>query len=153
MVGYLLNSGGFDSHNTIIEYKLPKGLTPVGGSVSLNIGLLSAGDTYQFPLSIKIDPHLKSGPRSIGFSVTSDSLDPNEMAHTIHLLAPPKLTTQFIVPDDQKSRYHRYQDIYLKVMNDTGYRIPGITVSLLPNKHFWNQDCINLINQVCNPFS
>jgi len=98
VMGYIHNSGGFDSHNTTATFEAPKGLTFLNGTTTFKIGTLKAGDTTQIP--IRLRPTSPSpGLKHITFKVKSESLDPNKIKRAIDILAPPSIAVKFEVPE------------------------------------------------------
>lgn len=129
VVGFIQNSGGFDSQNTMARFTIPAGFRLENGQPLIQIGLLKAGETRQIPLQLRLDNPTK-GAASLRLDVTSDTLEPNTISRTIDVLGPPKLETTlriepFIEP---------YYKLILSIQNNEFIPINNLSFALnLPN--------------------
>ncbi len=129
IVGYVSNTGGYDSTNTVATFDLPNGFRVVNGSLKENIGRLAAGQTRQLPLKVVVSG-ASAGTQYIRLSAESESLDPNSIQREIEIIAPPKITAEFIVPFQKTVTYNPYFDARLKFTNSTKHTAEPVQVKL-----------------------
>jgi hypothetical protein len=129
IIGYVLNSGGFDSRNTVAKFILPTGFEVVDGKKEFEIGVLEAGDTKQIPIKVRLN-NPKPGLKKIGFKVTSTTLDENEIFREINVLVPPTIKVELRVPSTKETFGGDYINADLVLTNNTKGTISDITTIL-----------------------
>lgn len=135
IVGYVLNSGGFDSQNTIARFDLPAGFKVTSGETERELGLLPAGETRQIPVKVMLD-NPAIGKQFIRFSVHSNTLEPNSIRRGFDVLAPPDIAATLQVPQEKVVTYNPYIDIVLTLTNPTQFGIENISTELTMDDHF-----------------
>lgn len=125
VVGYIQNTGGFDSQETSARFTIPPGFKIIKGQLNHTIGQLLSGDTKQLYLHLKPDSPQK-GDAIFSLQVTSTSLDSNTISRNIQILGPPKIfselsITPFVPP---------YYQATLTLTNDESQPIYNIVSEL-----------------------
>ena len=92
VMGYILNSGGYDSQNTVATFEFPDGVSLLNGKSRIELGVLKVGETYQIPLKIKTSTGIKPFHGKISFSVESSTLDNNKISQSFSIITPPQFT-------------------------------------------------------------
>lgn len=138
MVGYVLNTGGFDSKKTVLKFDLPQGLTLVDGQKEVSLGTIGAGNSRQVAIRVKVAPNAITGQKTIRVIVDSETLESNLLERSIHILGPPKVITKLVVPESVEWTAATYVDAVLSLSNQESYpiydveaylaRMPGIEV-------------------------
>jgi hypothetical protein len=129
VMGYILNSGGFDSKNTIATFRLPSAFKLITGKLRYDIGLLKAGEVRQFPIKIALKKR-KPGKQKLGITITSDTLEPNEIYRDIEILSAPAVHAVLRVPKKQYVKYNHFVDVTLELKNKTKHVIDKLFASL-----------------------
>ncbi|MBT5954272.1 hypothetical protein HOG98_06085 [bacterium] len=130
VIGYILNSGGFDSKNTTISLVADDSFKIVEGEQTLNIGKLEVGDTYQSSWKIALTGKNGSGAKKITMIVTSTTLEGNQTSRQIELLPPPQLTSSISV----KPRGDNYFSVDYILKNPTRFLLSSIKNSISTSK-------------------
>ncbi|MFC1751929.1 hypothetical protein ACFL96_00835 [Thermoproteota archaeon] len=144
VIGYVSNSGGFDSADTSVSFTLPEEFQISQGQNSYEIGLLPAGETRQFPIKISLKK-INTGSKVISFKAHSKTLEDNQITRTIDILAPPKLKAALRVDEAKFVSFNPYLDavvtitnpspltienIYVKLSSKSGYAIPSFDIQV-----------------------
>jgi len=132
IVGYVVNAGGYDSQQTVVNFTLPPGFEVIEGTLSVNIGTLAAGSTYQLPLKVKIGKGINVGMNTLLFEVKSSTLDSNKITRKIDILQPPLLGVSINAPNQKKIDYDAYFPVDITVTNPSSMSIDDISVILKP---------------------
>ena len=135
IVGYILNTGGYDSLNTSATFILPQGFEIISGKKTVTLKNLPSGDTQQIAIKVRIKKHAKKGLQTIQFKATSDTLNSNSIRRSITLIAPPNIHSDLFMPQQQQLNAINYIPIQLVIKNPTKYTLKYITSTLtLPNE-------------------
>ncbi|MGE4169424.1 MAG: hypothetical protein AB7F28_01740 [Candidatus Margulisiibacteriota bacterium] len=130
IVGYVYNSGGFDSQNTVVTFDIPKGFKVVSGSLRQSLGTLKAGQTRQIPLRIAPN-NPEAGKYTIGFTVTSTTLDPNSLKRPFEVVGPPTLKTVVTLPTTIGLETG-YVTVNVSVLNPSNFTVSPVSITLEP---------------------
>ena len=135
IMAYIYNSGGFDAHNSNLEFHLPKGLSITKGKLSSNYPLLKTGETIQIPIKVKINGAIKPGNYNIGFRAQSKTLEANSISRQITFSAPPKLSYKIATQPIKKSPKENYYMTTLWLNNYSHLPIKNTSATIkLPSK-------------------
>ena len=129
IVAYILNSGGFDSKNTKVEFNLPKGFTIVEGSKINNLDTLIAGQTKQIPIKINVQ-NANVGKQTITVKVTSSTLKENEISRSITIIGAPKLNQNIAVSSYNDYLHNEFYDVKVTLHNPNSIPILGLNSTL-----------------------
>ncbi len=132
VVGYILNSGGFDSANTVAAFDIPDAFQLMSGSPTVSLGTLPAGETRQVALFLK-GKSAKAGDYPIRLRVTSGTVEPNQITRAITILPPPQLKASVTVTPPKNAAFPYYSDVNLTVSNPNALPMTSIEVQLLPS--------------------
>ena len=130
VIGYILNSGGFDSKNTTISLVADTSFKIVEGEQTINIGKLEVGDTYQSSWKIALTGRNGSGTKKITMVVTSTTLEGNQTSRQIELLPPPQLTSSIMV----EPKGNTYFSVNYILKNPTRFILSSIKNSITTSK-------------------
>ncbi len=131
MVGYVTNTGAFDSRDTKVSFELPPSFVITDGQASLSLGTLQAGYTRQIPIKIKPVAGF-SGPQTITFKVTSSTFSSNSISRTIDIIAPPGIQAKLDFPATKKIELNYFVDGKVTLTNDGTLPIDRIQVQMNP---------------------
>ncbi len=135
ILGYVVNSGGFDAFNTTVEIKLPKGLKIASGQLKKNIGTLKSNDTYQIPIYVKPSPKIPIGKKIISIKAQSNNLETNKLNRQLDILTPPKIDVSLTITDFNPHELPPKAIVRMQLQNKYPYPLHNIEVQLsLPNK-------------------
>ncbi|MFC1771662.1 cohesin domain-containing protein, partial [Candidatus Margulisiibacteriota bacterium] len=129
VMGYILNTGGFDSKNTVATFILPPEFKLMSGQNQYSLGLLRPGEEKQIPIKLKLK-NKKPGKKRIGLKISSETLEKNEIYREIEVLSPPVVTGSLRVPKKQLVKYNYFIDATLKLKNKTKHKIGKLTASI-----------------------
>ncbi|RAP28725.1 hypothetical protein DID78_04630 [Candidatus Marinamargulisbacteria bacterium SCGC AG-343-D04] len=103
MMGYILNSGGYDALNVTATFTLPDYLSIVKGQMISTYSILKANEQIQIPLLVKLNT-TQPKKDSLYFSVTSDTFETAQISRPLTVLASPTLQLSFprdiLIPTD-----------------------------------------------------
>jgi len=131
MVGYVVNSGGYDAYNTQVTFTLPEGFEIKEGKKTVLIGTLPVGATYQVPVKVAVKKAVP-GKQMVTFEVSSSTLDPNKITRKIDVLAPLPLGIEVKSPEKKEKGYHRYLPIEVLIQNPSSIPVEDIVVDVKP---------------------
>ena len=131
IVGYVVNSGGYDAYNTQVTFTLPEGFEIKGGKKTVLIGTLLAGATYQVPIKVAIKKAVP-GKQEVTFAVTSSTLEANKITRKIEVIAPLPLAIDIKAPEKKEKGYHKYFPIEVLIQNPASIPIDDIVVEIKP---------------------
>lgn len=129
MMGYVSNSGGYDSQNTVVTFTLPEGFSPIDGKRTVKLGTLRSGETRQIPVRVALD-NPPSGIKTLQVSVQSDTLESNTLSRKIEVLAPPKIISKLRVPVSKTASINAYTDVVVSVTNPTTHTLHDIDAEI-----------------------
>jgi hypothetical protein len=130
IMAYIYNSGGFDAHNSSLEFKIPKGLSITEGKLSTTHPLLKTGETLQIPIKIKLNDNVAPGTFKIGFRAQSSTLESNSIDRNILLSAPPKLSYRINTKQIKTSPKNNFYLTTLRLSNYSHLPIKNISARL-----------------------
>ncbi len=125
IMGYIFNSGGFDSKDTVATFQIPEGFVISGGKSRIECGNIGVGETRQIPLKLRLH-NAKVGKKSVGLSVESSTLEPNSIFRQIECVAPPDLGIRLETPAKKPVNFNPYFPVKLFVKNTSSFPIEGI---------------------------
>lgn len=131
IVGYVVNSGGYDAYNTQVTFTLPEGFEMKEGKKTISIGTLPAGATYQFPVKVAIKKAVP-GKQEVTFAVTSSTLEANKITRKIEVIAPLPLGVDIKAPEKKEKGYYQYVPIEVLIQNPASIPIDDIVVEIKP---------------------
>jgi hypothetical protein len=129
IMGYILNSGGFNSRETVVTFNLPEEFEIIKGETTTTLAQLDAGETFQIPLLVKIRPEAKAGKKRIQMDVSSSTIKSNNIEREITLIAPPKITAKLSIFPPLNS-HSLFLDAILTISNPSDYTISNINAEL-----------------------
>ena len=130
IVGYVSNVSGYDSQDTEVTFTLPTGFAVVGGQKRFALGTLMRGETRQIPLRILPDSTVEAGPQTLVFSVTSSTLEANQIQRKIDILAPLKVSATLGLTQVPVSLGETEVEASLTIRNPHSLPIQDIVASL-----------------------
>jgi hypothetical protein len=133
IMGYVTNTGGFDSYDTVVDFSFPRGMVPTKGDTRFKLGQLKVGETRQIPLKVIVkqgDP----GPSPIILHVTSSTLAPNQLQRLINLSAPGAADARVVLPALVNTRSQRYVTASVVVSNPGHLPLENVAVTLIASK-------------------
>ncbi|MFA5879952.1 MAG: hypothetical protein WC860_07235 [Candidatus Margulisiibacteriota bacterium] len=125
IVGYILNSGNFDSKNTRVSFIIPKEFKILKGKTNYSLGLLKIKEAKQIPLNLIIEKPI-AGEKNIVIKVESDTLESNFVTRSISLIEPPSIFKELIAPTDYSVSDNNYLKLEVVLKNDAGIRLNNI---------------------------
>jgi hypothetical protein len=128
IMGYILNSGGFNSRETVVTFNLPEEFEIIKGETTTTLAQLDAGETFQIPLLVKIRPEAKAGKKRIQMDVSSSTIKSNNIEREITLIAP-KITAKLSIFPPLNS-HSLFLDAILTISNPSDYTISNINAEL-----------------------
>ena len=135
LLGYLYNSGGFDARQVDAQFLLPQDFTLVEGNLLTTYNTVLASETKQVPLKIKLSPTARPGKKTVTFTASSSTLEPNRITRIIEIFTPPTLKSNIKVQHHSQSSTHDYSQATLTLENTSKRKIENITATLkLPKK-------------------
>lgn len=129
IMGYLANTSGYDAHNTVATFQLPKGMVPVKGKLINQLGDIKAGETRQIAVNAVLKEAIP-GPQKISLKITSATLEDNRIERRIDILAPGKLKAEWILPKEKVITDNPFIDAILLLENNTSHNIDDIVMNL-----------------------
>lgn len=127
VVGYITNTGGYDSKNTVAKFDIPKGLKLVNGQSVYPIDTLKVGESRQLAITLLSDQS-NSGDKEIKFSIESATLESNVITRSISLLPAPKLKVRWDLPAAYTPSYNPYIPVTVYVTNTGKFSVPSVNV-------------------------
>lgn len=129
IIGYLLNSSGYDALNTVVQFDIPTEFKLLQGQSEYQIGTFNAGESIQIPITLEINKPIP-GDKKITLSIKSDTLEKNTLTRVITLLSPPKIEMNLTTSKEYSPSYNSYIPIYLSLKNNGKYSIPSINAMI-----------------------
>ncbi len=128
VVGYLLNSGGYDAYNVKAHFDIPSAFKVVKGNTTVSFNVLHANEQKQLSLLLQLDSSIRQRV-PIRLSISSDTFEPNSISRYINVMAPPWL---FLRAPKQLVYAPPSSNIILKtsLYNPSAFPIDDISVSL-----------------------
>jgi hypothetical protein len=130
IMGYILNAGGFDSYNTTTTYVLPDGFRAVKGALTHQHGQLKKDSTIQVPMLVELENSVTPGVYTIGLSANSDTFEENMITRSIRVLGPPKLSVNFIVPEEIRATRSIKTNVVAHIQNNTPIPLENVDATL-----------------------
>ncbi|RAP38180.1 hypothetical protein DID80_03165 [Candidatus Marinamargulisbacteria bacterium SCGC AAA071-K20] len=130
IMAYIFNSGGFDAHQSQLEFDLPKGLSITQGKLNTTHSILKTGETLQIPIKVKLNDAIEPGLFNIGFRAQSTTLESNSIERNILFSAPPKLSYKISTKLIKTSPVENYYLTTLTLSNYSHLPIKRIAASL-----------------------
>ncbi|MCP4050244.1 MAG: hypothetical protein GY730_06020 [bacterium] len=134
IMGYILNSGGFDSRDTVVSIGLPEGFKVVNGKTLYDLEVLFSGESRQIPVKVILD-NPSAGMKKIQLKVTSATLDKNETYRQINILSPPTIKAQLILPPEKIITYNEYFDAIVALENHSTGQIDDVYTRIKLDKN------------------
>lgn len=134
IMAYIYNSGGFDAHQTKLEFELPKGVKIVSGESNYIHPILKSGETLQIPIKIALGNNIKPGLNKIGFRAFSSTLETNYIEREIIFSAPPTLSSRLFSKQINQTPQHRYFINTLELSNFSHLPIKDIQTQIIVPK-------------------
>ena len=91
IMGYIVNTGGFDAHNVIASFDIPDSLQVLKGHTITTFNKLTAQEHIQIPLLVAFKKTVLPHDLELKLSVTSETFEENNIAHKINILSQPSI--------------------------------------------------------------
>jgi hypothetical protein len=131
MVAYISNTGGFSASSANATIALPQGLTLVTGNQTESLGDILTGGSRQLVYFVKMDPiNATEGPKTITFTVTSNTLPDQVLVREMVFTGQPKLTLRGIGNPTIQRGFDQFVDVPVELRNESDVTVSNITLSL-----------------------
>ncbi len=129
VIGYVSNTGGFDSQNTKVKFNIPSEFKLTEGKKEYNLGLLKINESKQIALRLAIAKPI-DGLKNLEMKITSSTLAENKIKRQIILLPPPTIFSDLIVPNEYIVSDNYFLKISIQLKNNDKFKITDIKANL-----------------------
>ncbi|MBT5856571.1 hypothetical protein HOH87_08080 [bacterium] len=136
IVGYLLNTGGFDSKSTKVTFTIPKGFEVLEGSLIQTLDLVGVGESRQVLIKIRPTNKVGAGMKQIRMSVSSDTLEDNSISRDIDVIGPPEVSAKLTLPKQLSKGTDSFFTVRYRVHNPNAMALMDMKAALSLPKGF-----------------